>query len=70
MKLIKLEANKDSFKTVSFNKQGLSLIVAKQSNPEERDTTNTYNGVGKSLIVLLVHFCLGAKKKHYESFIN
>lgn len=70
MKLIELSANKDSFKTVSFNEKGISLIVAEQTNPHETDTTNTYNGVGKSLIVLLIHFCLGAKKKHYESFVN
>jgi len=70
MKLIELSANKDSFKTVPFNEKGISLIVAEQTNLQETDTSNTYNGVGKSLIVLLIHFCLGAKKKHYTSFIN
>ncbi len=70
MKLIELSANKDSFKTVKFNENGISLIVAEQDNPEEHDTSKTYNGVGKSLIVLLVNFCLGAKKKHYKSFIE
>lgn len=70
MKLLKLSANKDSFKTVSFNPKGISLVVAKQKNPEEHDTSKTYNGVGKSLIILLINFCLGAKKKHYESFIE
>lgn len=70
MKLIELGANKDSFKTVKFNESGISLIIAEQENPEEHDTSKTYNGVGKSLIVLLVNFCLGAKKKHYKSFIE
>lgn len=70
MKLIELSANKESFKTVRFNKSGLSFIVAKQKHPESSDNSKTYNGVGKSLIVLLVHFCLGAKKEHYASFIE
>lgn len=70
MKLIELSANKESFKTVTFNKSGLSFIVAKQKNPESSDNSKTYNGVGKSLIVLLTHFCLGAKKDHYKSFIE
>ncbi|MFY4779771.1 DUF2326 domain-containing protein [Aliarcobacter butzleri] len=70
MKLIELSANKESFKTVTFNKSGLSFIVAKQKNPETSDNSKTYNGVGKSLIVLLIHFCLGAKKDHYASFIE
>ena len=70
MKLIELSANKESFKTVTFNKTGLSFIVAKQKNPEPSDNSKTYNGVGKSLIVLLIHFCMGAKKDHYKSFID
>ncbi|PLY12521.1 MAG: hypothetical protein C0628_07985 [Sulfurimonas sp.] len=70
MKLIELSANKESFKTVTFNKSGLSFIVAKQKNPESSDNSKTYNGVGKSLIVLLIHFCFGAKKDHYKSFID
>lgn len=70
MKLIELSANKESFKTVRFNKSGLSFIVAKQKHPESSDNSKTYNGVGKSLIVLLIHFCLGAKKEHYASFIE
>lgn len=70
MKFIELSANKESFKTVTFNKSGLSFIVAKQKNPESSDNSKTYNGVGKSLIVLLIHFCLGAKKDHYTSFIE
>ncbi len=70
MKLLELSANKESFKTITFNKSGLSFIVAKQKNIESSDNSKTYNGVGKSLIVLLIHFCLGAKKDHYKSFID
>ena len=57
MRLIRLSANKESFKTVEFNPTGLTLIVGAKSKGGE-----TYNGVGKSLIVELLHFCLGSKK--------
>jgi uncharacterized protein YydD (DUF2326 family) len=59
MRLIRIEANKPSFKTVEFNPRGLSLIVAKQKSASE---SKTYNGVGKSLLMTLVHFCLGSQK--------
>ncbi|MFL9951971.1 DUF2326 domain-containing protein [Paraburkholderia nemoris] len=57
MQLIKLSANQSSFKTVKFNPVGLTLIVGAQSKKG-----STYNGVGKSLIVELLHFCLGSNK--------
>jgi uncharacterized protein YydD (DUF2326 family) len=57
MRFVKLSANQSSFKTVNFNPEGLTLIVGSQSK-----TGSTYNGVGKSLIVELLHFCLGSKK--------
>jgi len=59
--LISLSANQESFKTVNFNKYGASFIVAKQDNPEQKDDQKTYNGVGKSLLIALVNYCLGAK---------
>ena len=60
MRLIELSADNPGFKTVRFNPQGISLIVGKQANPEKKEQRKTYNGVGKSLVVELVHFCLGA----------
>ncbi len=59
MKLIKLSANKASFHTVFFHK-GLNLIVGKKENPNDPNVKNTYNGVGKSLSIELIHFCLGS----------
>jgi uncharacterized protein YydD (DUF2326 family) len=60
MRLISLTANKDSFRPIFFKRSGLTLIVGKQKNPEKSDSGRTYNGVGKSLAIGLVHFCLGA----------
>lgn len=60
MRLISLAANKPSFKTVVFNETGASFILAKQDEPEQFDNSKTYNGVGKSLLVSLIDFCLGA----------
>jgi uncharacterized protein YydD (DUF2326 family) len=59
MKLIRLRANKGSFHTILFNKQGISLIVAKKRTENDK---NTYNSVGKSLSVALIHFCLASNK--------
>jgi len=70
MQLKKVYANKSSFRTVEFNKTGLSFIVAKQKDPENKNNGKTYNGVGKSLLVNIIHFCLGSKKKNYASFCN
>jgi uncharacterized protein YydD (DUF2326 family) len=59
MKLLKLSANKESFHTILFNKKGISLVVAKKRTENER---NTYNSVGKSLSIALIHFCLASNK--------
>jgi uncharacterized protein YydD (DUF2326 family) len=68
MQLIKLESNQPTFKTVNFNPMGLSIIVGKQFNPDSKDRTKTFNGVGKSLIIRLLHFCLGSNK--IDEFAN
>ena len=61
MQLIQLSANKESFKTVRFKNQiGLNFIVADLKNPEQSKKGDTANGVGKSLLIALIHFCLGS----------
>jgi uncharacterized protein YydD (DUF2326 family) len=70
MRLVKLSANKKTFKTVTFNPSGLSFVVAKQKNPGISDEGKTYNGVGKSLLVRIIHFCLGGSKDSYKSFCS
>jgi len=68
MQLIKVYANNESFRTVKFNPSGLNFIVAKQKNPEKNDEGKTYNGVGKSLLVRIINYCLGASKDRYVGF--
>jgi len=68
MRLIKVYSNQGGFKTVEFNKTGLSFIVAKQKNSGSNEQGKTYNGVGKSLLVRIIHFCLGASTKDYKIF--
>ncbi|WP_214812785.1 MULTISPECIES: DUF2326 domain-containing protein [unclassified Exiguobacterium] len=61
MRLIRLSSNMDSFHTIEF-KDGLNLIIGKQANPDDKSLDKTYNGVGKSLLIYILHFCLGSNK--------
>lgn len=61
MKLLSLRANQPSFHPIIF-KDGINIIIGKQVAPHNENDGNTYNGVGKSLIIHLIHFCLGANK--------
>lgn len=61
MKLLSLRANKASFHPVVF-KDGINIIVGKQVAPHNENDGNTYNGVGKSLTLHLIHFCCGSRK--------
>jgi uncharacterized protein YydD (DUF2326 family) len=63
MRLLRLSANQPSFKTIIFNPTGLSIIVGKKTVSAAQNKKGTTNGVGKSLAVALVHFCLGANEK-------
>jgi len=68
MQLLKVYSNQPSFRTVEFNTNGLSFVVAKQKNPGSSEQGKTYNGVGKSLLVRIIHFCFGASAKDYKTF--
>jgi len=64
MQLIELRANKKSFHTVTFNPNGITVIAAIK---ETQDQRKTYNSVGKSLTIALIHFCLGSNSnKEFE----
>jgi uncharacterized protein YydD (DUF2326 family) len=68
MQLMKVSANKETFHSVIFNRTGLSFIVAQQERPGSSESGKTYNGVGKSLLVRIINFCLGAKTDNYKDF--
>ena len=69
MYLIELSANKPTFQTVKF-KDGLNFIVGSMSK-ENKNEKGTYNGVGKSLLVKIIHFCLGCGPiKSFETELN
>lgn len=57
MRLVRLTANKESFRAIEFNKKGISIIAAIRVST---DSKKTYNSVGKSLALYLVHYCFGA----------
>ncbi|QHV97302.1 DUF2326 domain-containing protein [Spirosoma endbachense] len=70
MRLLKLSSNKASFQTVEFNRKGISLIIGKRAdgNYQSDNKKSTYNSVGKSLTIALIHFCLGSHKNaEFES---
>lgn len=70
MQLLKVYANQSSFHTIEFKKNAPNYIVAKQKDKDKKKDGQTYNGVGKSLLVGIIHFCLGAKKKKYQTFCD
>lgn len=66
MKLLKLSAKHLGFKTINFN-SGLNIIAGLQKSEEHK---KTYNGVGKSFALELIHLMFSAKqldsKKKYH----
>lgn len=54
----KLSANNPSFKTVAFS-SGLNVILADRT--QESTKRDSRNGLGKSTLIEIIHFCLGAK---------
>jgi uncharacterized protein YydD (DUF2326 family) len=61
MRLIKLSANKSSFKTIVFNRTGLSIIAAEKQDNHQKGGNKTFNSVGKTLTLAIINFCLGSK---------
>ncbi len=57
MRILELSANKKSFKTLTFNPEGISLIVG--GHPSRYSDRS--NGVGKTLALKLVNLCLGSR---------
>lgn len=58
MKLRKITSSLSTFKSIEFV-DGMNLIIAERS--EQSRLQDTRNGVGKSTLVEILHFCLGAE---------
>lgn len=58
MRLIELGCDKSSFHTLTFNREGLTLIIGDGSVDKGQEGSS--NGVGKTLALGLLHHCLGA----------
>jgi uncharacterized protein YydD (DUF2326 family) len=68
MRLIRLYSNQPQFREVIFNPTGLTVIVGSKGDTA---TNKSSNGVGKSLIIRLLHFCLGCNKiKDFETKLS
>lgn len=57
MKLISLYSDYPNFKSIKFKEKGFSFIAGSEKNNSDK---STYNGVGKTLSIVLIDFCLGA----------
>ncbi len=57
MKLVRLSANKESFRTVHFH-TGLNIVLAERTQLSRE--TDSRNGVGKTTLMQIIDFCLGA----------
>lgn len=57
MRLLSLTCDQPSFHGITFNREGITIIVgdAAEKKPDEGSS----NGVGKTLTLGLVHHCLG-----------
>jgi uncharacterized protein YydD (DUF2326 family) len=63
MRILKLTSNQTSFRTVKFRETGITLVVGRKKDAAEKRKDDTYNGVGKSLLLYLVNFCLASQPK-------
>lgn len=57
--LYSIKSDRPSFKTVEF-KSGCNIIIAERK--KEATKKDSRNGLGKSTLIEIIHFCLGAKK--------
>lgn len=54
-----IRCNKDSFNAIEF-KQGFNVVLAERTKESTRKDSR--NGLGKSTLIEIIHFCLGANK--------
>lgn len=60
MKILKLYSDRKKFKQVEFNEDGISVIIG--ADTKKINDQSTLNGTGKTLILVLIDFCLGSNQ--------
>ena len=65
MYLKKLSANKESFRDLVLEPNAINIILGSKSTEDEKKT-NTVNGVGKTLSMKLIDFCLGCSRDAHK----
>ena len=54
-----IKSNNPSFKTIKF-KPGFNVVLAERT--KESTIKDSRNGLGKSTLIEIIHYCLGSKK--------
>ena len=60
MQLVSLTSNHTSFHSIKF-KSGVNLILGEAMEANKSDLGKTFNGVGKTMAIKLIDFCLGCE---------
>lgn len=60
----KISANQSSFRTVSFE-AGFNVVLAEKD--DSADDKDSRNGIGKSSLIEIIHFCLGSDLKRSKT---
>lgn len=68
MYIKKLTANKESFHSINFEPNNFNIILGtKSKDPDNKNNKGeTVNGVGKSLTVKLIDYCLGSRQDSHK----
>ena len=65
MYLKKLSANKESFHNLILNPNSINIILGSRS-VEDQKKNDTVNGVGKTLSIKLIDYCLGCRRDSHK----
>ncbi|CDG02126.1 Putative uncharacterized protein [Clostridium chauvoei JF4335] len=68
MYIKRLTANKESFHSIEFQPNNFNIILGTKSKDADKknNTGETVNGVGKSLTVKLIDYCLGSRQTSHK----
>lgn len=66
MYLKELTANKETFNTIHFSPNDLNIILGTKGDNSKNSTSDTVNGVGKTLSIKLIDYCLGSRQDSHK----